>query len=158
MVTLLQTLLRRFGLLGAILRLTAGVAWGLATLLVLPVIVVEGRSAVEAVQESAVLVRSQLGLPVRTKIRLYLPWLLAAMVGTLLTVGGIVAFLHYRQASPEWAAAGVLLAVVGGLLTFGSVSVQAAADALLNTLLYRHARRLPIPDVDHRDLPPLLSP
>jgi hypothetical protein len=77
------------------------------------------------------------------------------MISALLTVGGIVAFLQYRHETPSWAIAGLLIAVVGVLLFFGTISVQNAADAYLNLLLYRHALGQPVPDVDVRDLPRL---
>jgi ABC-type antimicrobial peptide transport system permease subunit len=95
------------------------------------------------------------GITVRTKIRFYLPWGVAGMVSALLTIGGIVVFLTYRHETPSWAVAGLLIAIIGVLLFFGSVSVQNAANAYLNLLLYRHALGQPIPDVDARDLPRL---
>jgi hypothetical protein len=154
-VSILESLTRRFGIAGAIARLVTDVAWSLATMLVLPVILVEGKMPIAAIRESASLVKDQLGITVRTKIRFYLPWVVAGMVSALLTIGGIVVFLTYRHETPSWAVAGLLIAIIGVLLFFGSVSVQNAANAYLNLLLYRHALGQPIPDVDARDLPRL---
>jgi hypothetical protein len=156
-VSLLEALTRRFGLAGAVVRLITDVAWGLATMLVLPVILVEGKMPVAAIRESADLVKHQLGITLRTKIRFYIPWVVAGMISALLTIGGVVAFLRYQHETPSWAVAGLIVAAVGVILFFGSVSVQNAADAYLNTLLYRHAMGQPIQDVDPRDLPSLLG-
>jgi hypothetical protein len=157
-VSLFDMATRRFGFVGAIARLITDVAWALATMLVLPVILVEGRMPVAAIRESAELVRGQLGITLRTKIRFYVPWLVASVISALLTVGGIVAFVRYQHETASWAAAGLIVAALGVLLFFGTISVQNAADAYLNTLLYRHALGQPVPDVDPRDLPRLAGP
>jgi hypothetical protein len=155
LVSLFDMVTRRFGVAGAVARLITEVAWALATMLVLPVILVEGKMPVAAIRESAHLVKRQLGFTVRTKIRLYVPWLVASVISALLTVGGIVGFLRYQHETSSWAAASLIVAAAGVLLFFGTVSVQNAADAYLNTLLYRHALGQPIPDVDGRELPRL---
>ncbi len=157
-VSVLDSVTRRFGVAGAVARLVTEVAWSLATMLVLPIILVEGKMPVAAIRESASLVKNQLGLTIRTKIRFYIPWVIAGVISAMLTVGGIVAFLQYRHETPSWAVGGLLIALVGVVLFFGTISVQNAADAYLNLLLYRHALGQPVPDVDVRDLPRLPSP
>ncbi|HET7432273.1 MAG TPA: DUF6159 family protein [Nocardioides sp.] len=157
-VALLADQLNRFGLLGGILRLAADLAWSLATLLVLPIIIVEGQMPRAAIATSVGLIKGRLGLTIRTKIRLYLPWLAVMFVGVLVTAGGLYAFFHYRHDTPEWSLMGLLLAVVGVLATFVALSVQGAADALLNTVLYRHALGLPLAELDTHALPRLVTP
>ena len=56
--------------------------------------------------------KNQLMLTVRTKARLYLPWMAAMIIGAIVTAGGLIAFFHYRDATPEWSIAGLLLAVI----------------------------------------------
>jgi hypothetical protein len=153
LVSLFDLFTRKFGLAGAVARWFTEIAWDLATMLALPVILVEGEMPIDAIARSSSLVRKQLGITVRTKIRFYLPWMVATLISLLLAAGGVVAFLTYQHETPTWAAAGLILAVTGALMFFGSISVQNAADAYLNTLLYRHALGLPLPDVYAYDLP-----
>jgi hypothetical protein len=157
-VGLVLNLLNRVGLGGAILRWVAGLAWAAATMLVLPVIMVEGRMPRDAVVESVRIVKSQLMLTVRSKVRLYLPLIVATFFGMFLMVAGVVTYLRYRHETPEWGAMGLLLAVVGLLLVVVVACVQGAADALLNTVLYRHAVGQALPGIDPRDLPSLATP
>jgi uncharacterized protein DUF6159 len=153
LISLFEGLTRRFGLAGAVARWFTEIAWALATMLVLPVIMVEGEMPIAAIARSSSLVRRELGITVRTKIRFYLPWFVATIISLLLVVGGVLAFVRYQHETPTWAVAGLLVALTGALLFFGSVSVQNAADAYLNTLLYRHALGLPLPDAYVYDLP-----
>lgn len=157
-VALFEGLLRRFGLAGLIARIVADVAWAVATMLALPIIVVEGKMPFDAIRESATLVKSRLGLTVRSKVRFYLPWMIVSFLAAMLVISGVVVFLVYRHDTPSWAAAGLILAGVGALALFSAGSVQNAANAYLNLLLYRHALGQPVVGVDTRDLPTLLSP
>jgi hypothetical protein len=97
-------------------------------------------------------------LTVRTKARLYLPWLAVMIAGAMVTAGGLVAFFHYRHETPEWGIAGLLLAAVGVLVIALAICVTGAADELLNLMLYRHALGLPVPGVEARHLPRLAGP
>ncbi len=157
-VGLVAEQLNRFGVLGTIARLLAGLTWAVATLLVLPIIIVEGHMPKQAITESASLMKNQLMLTVRTKARLYLPWMAVMVIGAIVTAGGLIAFFHYRDETPEWSIAGLLLAVLGVLVLALAVCVTGAAGELLNLMLYRHALGLPVPGVDARDLPRLAVP
>ncbi|HEY7044409.1 MAG TPA: DUF6159 family protein [Nocardioidaceae bacterium] len=147
--------LNRFGILGNVLRVLADLAWALATLLVLPIIIVEGRMPTAAITESTSMVKHQLMLTVRTKVRFYLPLVVVMLLAALLTGAGLLVFIQYHHETPEWGIGGLLLAVVGFVLFVGAACVESAADALLNLVLYRHALGLPVPGVDARDLPRL---
>lgn len=155
LVGLLAEQLNRFGILGNVLRVLADLAWALATLLVLPIIIVEGRMPAAAIAESATMVKHQLMLTVRTKVRFYVPVFVVMFLGALITGAGLLAFVRYRHETLEWGIGGLLLAAVGFLVVVGAACVESAADALLNTMLYRHALGLPVPGVDLRDLPRL---
>jgi Family of unknown function (DUF6159) len=157
-VGLLAEQLNRFGIAGSVLRLAADIAWGLATLLVLPVIIVEGRMPREAITESVSLVKGRLVLSVRSRVRLAVPWIAAMILASLVTAAGVLAFVHYRHETPEWAAMGLVLAGVGLLALVFVICVQSAAEALLNLMLYRHALGLPLPGVDASQLPRLVTP
>jgi hypothetical protein len=156
--SLLERVFERFGLAGVILRLATDVAWALATMLVLPVIVAEGAMPMEAIKVSALLVKEQLGLTVRTVVRFYLPWVIVTFASVLVIAGGLFAFVDYRHDVPTWSAAGLIVALLGALGLFGAITVQTAADAFLNTILYRHASGLPVSGVDSYELPILSNP
>ena len=156
-VGLVAEQLNRFGVFGTIARLLAGLTWAVATLLVLPIIIVEGHMLKQAITESASLMKNQLMLTVRTKARLYLPWMAAMIIGAIVTAGGLIAFFHYRDETPEWSIAGLLVAVLGVLVLALAVCVPGAAGELLNLMLYPHALGLPVPGVDG-DLPRLAVP
>ncbi len=155
-VVILERVLSRFGLAGAITRLVAEVGWALATMLVVPIVITDGAEPTTAIRESAGLVKNRLGLTVRTVVRFYTPWVVANIICLLVTAAGVIAFLSYRHDVPEWAAGGLVLAALGVLALFLSVAVQTAAVAYLNTLLYRHATGRPTPGVDASDLPALV--
>jgi Family of unknown function (DUF6159) len=156
--SLLERVFERFGLAGLILRLATDVAWALATLLVLPVILDQGAMPMEAVKVSARLVKERLGLTARTAVRFYLPWVIVTIVSLMVTVAGVFAFVHYRNDVPSWSAAGLIVAVLGALGVFGAIAVQTAAGAFLDTILYRHAMGLPVPGVDSHHLPAVSAP
>jgi hypothetical protein len=158
LVSLAERLLERFGLAGAVIRLATDVAWSLATMLALPVIIAEGAMPAEAITVSAKLVKKRLGLTVRTIVRFYTPWMIAVLASALLMVGGIVAFVSYRHDVPEWSAAGLIVAVASALGLFGAIAVLTAADAFLDTVLYRHAKGLPVSGIDSALLPAVADP
>ncbi len=151
--SLLERVFERFGLAGTVLRLTTDVAWALATMLALPVILDQGAMPMEAVKVSAGLVKERLGLTVRTAIRFYVPWVVVTIACVMVTAGGVFAFVYYRHDVPSWSAAGLIVAVLGVLGLLGAIAVQTAAGAFLDTILYRHAMGLPVPGVDSRQLP-----
>jgi hypothetical protein len=156
--SLLERVFERFGLAGTVLRLATDVAWALATMLTLPVILDQGAMPMEAVKVSARLVKERLGLTVRTAIRFYVPWVVVTIVCVMVTAGGVFAFVYYRHDVPSWSAAGLIVAVLGVLGLFGAIAVQTAAGAFLDTILYRHAMGLPVPGVDPGQLPAVSTP
>lgn len=157
-VGMVVSLLNRFGLAGAVMRMVADLAWAVATMLVLPVIIVEGRMPREALTESVRLVKDQLMLTVRAKVRLYLPLMVATIVGMVVITIGVITFVTYRHETPEWSLMGLLIAAVGMLIVLVTACIQGAAEALLNTVLYRHAVGQALPGIDPRDLPRLAVP
>lgn len=127
----LQALRERAGLLGNLLLGAAAVAWSLATLLVVPIIALEGIGPLEALSRSTSLFRQKWGEQVAG----------TASIGILFTLLGVVPamalmFLGFASGSTAIAVAflvvAVLIAVAAGIL--GS-----AARAVFAVALYRYA-------------------
>ena len=127
----LQALRDRAGLLGNLLLGAAAVAWGLATLLVVPILALEGLGPLAALSRSTALFREKWGEQLAG----------AASIGVLFTVLGVVPAavlmaLGFASGSNVVAIAllvvAVLVAVVAGVL--GS-----AARAVFAVALYRYA-------------------
>ena len=127
----LQALRDRAGLLGNLLLGAAAVAWGLATLLVVPILALEGLGPFAALSRSTALFREKWGEQLAG----------AASIGVLFAVLGVVpavVLVSLGVASGSDAVAiallvvAVLIAVVAGIL--GS-----AARAVFAVALYRYA-------------------
>jgi Family of unknown function (DUF6159) len=127
----LQALRERTGLLGNLLLGAAAVAWGLATLLVVPILALEGLGPLAALSRSTSLFREKWGEQVAG----------AASIGVLFAVLGVVPaallmFVGFASGSDLVAIVllvlAVLVAVVAGVL--GS-----AARAVFAVALYRYA-------------------
>lgn len=127
----LQLLRERAGILGRLLFGAATVAWGLATLLVVPILALEGLGPLQALERSAALFRAKWGEQLVG----------AASIGVLFAVLGTVpavVLLTLGLASGSTAVAaicialGVVVAVVAGVLGSAARSVFAVA-------LYRYA-------------------
>jgi hypothetical protein len=127
----IQALRERAGLLGSLLLGAAAVAWSLATLLVVPIIALEGIGPLAALGRSTALFRQRWGEQLAG----------TASIGILFTILGVVpavvlVFLGTASGSTAVAIAflviGVLIAVAAGIL--GS-----AARAVFAVALYRYA-------------------
>jgi hypothetical protein len=156
-VGLALRLLERWGLAGAIVRLAAGVAWGLATWFAVPVIMAEGTMPLETIARSTEIVRARFGTNVRATVRLGAQWVLV-MVG-LVVLAGFGLLVLVRGASVH-SAVGVGL---GGLIVVAAIvglfvgsAIWSAVGAYLRTVLYRYATGRPVPGIDPRTLPPLI--
>jgi len=126
----LRALAERFGAIGRIVAGFAGLAWGVATYLVVPVLIFEKIGPWAAVKRSGSLLRQTWGEAAGGYLTLGAIFVLLALPGVLFLVvggliGGIVGLL-----------VGVAIAVVYWLL-LGLLG--AAAQSILVTALYRYA-------------------
>jgi hypothetical protein len=126
----LRALAERFGVIGRIVAGFAGLAWGVATYLVVPVLIFEKIGPWAAVKRSGSLLRQTWGEAAGGYLTLGAIFVLLALPGVLFLVvggliGGIVGLL-----------VGVAIAVVYWLL-LGLLG--AAAQSILVTALYRYA-------------------
>ena len=130
---ILQLLRERGGAAGAIVSLIGNMAWSLVTFLVVPILVVEGVSPIEAIKRSAFLLRKSWGEQIVGNFSIGLVIGLA-FVGVLI-VGGALTFALFSLS----AALGVvaLLTLIAGLIVLGLIG--SALSGIFNVALYRYA-------------------
>lgn len=140
-----RTVERRLGILGAILGFLGGVAWAIASFLVVPILVVEDIGPIDAVKRSARLIRQTWGTSVRTTLRfgliqlaLILPVMALLVVGVLAVATGTALGLLV----------GVALVVAAVTALCGMGLVFSAVSAYARALIYRYATGRPVPGVD----------
>lgn len=121
---------QRLGLLGQVIGLTGGLAWGLVTYLVLPLIVLENLGPREGMRRSAQLFKSTWGDRVAGQVGI-------GYVGILLFLPALLVFavLAALLGAPGAIAGGVLAAV--WLLT--AILLTGAVSGIYQTALYRFA-------------------
>ncbi len=126
----LRTLEERAGAIGRIASAIAGVAWSVATFLVIPVLVIEGGSAVDAVKRSGSMLRQTWGEQVAGNVGFGLLGFLAAIPGVALIVLAVLI--------GEGALIGVAIALA--VVWFIAVAVVLSAmNGIFQAALYRHA-------------------
>lgn len=125
-------------------RFLGGVAWAIATFLVVPVIVAEDLGPVEAVKRSSEVLKSTWGTSVRSTLRFGLLQLVALVPSVVAVVLGIALM-------SSGAAAGVVLGallVLGGVLALLAVAMLASAvTGYARALIYRYATGAPVPGI-----------
>ncbi len=125
-VTLLLRALRRYGVAGQILALLGGVAWGLATFFVIPVLVSEGVGPIEAIKRSASLFRRTWGRQVASSFGF----------GIIMIVAVLIAVL---PAALLFAVSPVLGIVVGVPLVAVAIGTVQALEGIFKAALYDFA-------------------
>lgn len=127
---ILRTIEERAGGLGRVVVGLVGMAWSVVTFLVLPIIVIEGKGAADAIRGSVKLFRDTWGENLGAQIGLGLIGFLAALPGAALIALGAVS------------GAGGLLAAgigLGGLWILAVVVVMSTLSGILRTALYHYA-------------------
>jgi hypothetical protein len=156
-LSLVSEALDRLGWAGVIIEMVASIGFAIATIFVLPAIVVTGSMPGEAILTSTRMVKDTFGFTVRTNIRVLTPWLLVGLLSLFVAIIGAVVAVRFAPDVPTWSAAGVIVAVLGTLGFFIACGFQTAVSACVNTLIYRHGIGLPTPGVDYWSLPRRLS-
>lgn len=131
---LLRALARRGGALGRIASSMFGLAWGLATFLVVPVLVVEDVGPVEAVRRSAAYLKRTWGEQLAGNLGMGAVFGVAALVVGLAGVAGLVAAAAMGS--------GVLAAVVAVAMVVAFVALSLVSSALAgiySAAVYRYA-------------------
>jgi hypothetical protein len=139
--TAIRLLEERLGVVGRILGFAGGLAWIVATYLVIPVLAFENLGPIEAVKRSSSILKARFGTVTRGGLRFgatFLGLSIAAVFVVLFGVALIAGRAYFI---------GVPAAVAGfaGLLGIGMYAQ--AAGMYMRTLLYRFATERPIPDL-----------
>lgn len=142
---LVRALERRLGLVGTVLGFLGGLAWAVASFLVVPVLVAEDLGPVEAVKRSGALIRQTWGTSVRTTLRFGLIQLAVVVPALVVIVVGMTALL---SGSTAGALLGLLLLVAGFLALLGIGMLSSAVTGYARALIYRFATGQPVPGID----------
>ena len=139
---ILRAIEERVGWLGALVVKLIGVAWAVATFLVVPVLVTRDVGPVGAVKESAELLRSTWGENLIGNFGLGLVFMLVYFAWIALGIGAVVVASNTGYVA---LIAGVVLVGVVGLLAISAL--QATMQGVYAAALYRHATRpeAPVP-------------
>ena len=139
---ILRAIEERVGWLGSLVVKLIGVAWAVATFLVVPVLVTRDVGPVGAVKESAELLRSTWGENLIGNFGLGLVFMLVYFAWIALGIGAVVVASKTGYVA---LIAGVVLVGVVGLLAISAL--QATMQGVYAAALYRHATRpeAPVP-------------
>jgi Family of unknown function (DUF6159) len=143
----IRALEQRLGVLGSILGFLGGIAWAIASFLVVPILVVEDIGPIAAVKRSAQLLRDTWGTSLRTTLRFGLVQLALIVPVILVFIVGAVAL---ASGSTVGVILGVLLIVVGVVALIALGMIFSAVSSYARALIYRYATGRPIPGVDPR--------
>jgi hypothetical protein len=139
--TAIRLLEERLGLVGRILGFAGGLAWIVATYLVIPVLAFEDLGPIDAVKRSSSILKSRFGTVTRSGLRfgvifagLSIAALLVLMLGVVLIVGRTYVV-------------GVPVAIAGFAALIGIGMYAQAAGMYMRTILYRFAMERPVPDL-----------
>ena len=140
--TLLNAIEQRLGFIGWIARLAGGLAWAVATYMVIPVLAFEELGPVDAVKESSHLLKTTFGSIARGALRfggLFVVWVLVAI--GVVAVGAFTAIAVTPFLGIPIAAGGFI-----GLFIVGSYI--SAASMYMRTILFRFAKGQPVPELN----------
>jgi hypothetical protein len=135
----------RLGVLGKIVGLLGGVAWAIASFLVVPVLVAEDLGPIAGVKRSAQLIREHWGTSLRTTLRFGVMQILMALPAVVVIIigGGVLA-----NGTSAGVVVGVLLLSIGLLALVGLSLVFSAITSYARAMIYRYATGQPVPGID----------
>lgn len=139
--TAIRALEQRLGLVGRLIGFAGGLAWAVATFMVIPVLAFENVGPIEAVKRSSSILKSTFGTVARGGLRFGLLFVGLSIAAVAVMAIGIVAC-----AARLWVI-GVPVAVLGFAGLLGVAMYASAAGMYMRTILYRFATGQPIPDL-----------
>ncbi|HTR70095.1 MAG TPA: DUF6159 family protein [Mycobacteriales bacterium] len=142
----IRALERRLGILGTILGFLGGLAWAIASFLVVPVVIAENLGPIAAVKRSAQLIRETWGTSVRTELRLGLAYVLLSLIPLVVVMFGVGVII--ANGSTAGVVIGVLFVMAGVAGFFAIMTVFSAISSYARALIYRYATGRPVPGID----------
>ena len=139
--TAIRTLEERFGFVGAIVGFAGGMAWAVATFMVVPVLAFEKVGPIEAVKRSSSIFKARFGTVARGGLRFGL--LFVGLVFAALAVIALGIVISIANLS----VVGFPVAILGFIGLIAVVMYASAAGMYMRTILYRFATDQPIPNL-----------
>lgn len=139
--TAIRLLEQRLGLVGRILGFAGGLAWIVATYLVIPVLAFEDLGPIDAVKRSSSILKARFGTVTRSGLRF------GAIFAGLSIAALVVLALGIALIAGRTYVLGVPVAVAGFAALVGVGMYAQAAGMYMRTILYRFAMERPIPDL-----------
>ena len=139
--TAIRALEQRLGLVGRILGVAGGLAWAIATYLVIPVLAFENVGPIEALKRSSSILKARFGTVARSGLRF------GAIFAGLSIAAVVVLFVGIALIAGRAYLTGVPVAIIGFVVLIGVGMYASAAGMYMRTILYRFAMDQPIPDL-----------
>jgi hypothetical protein len=139
--TVIRMLEQRLGLVGRLIGVAGGLAWAVATFLVIPVLAFEDIGPIEAIKRSSSIMKARFGTIARGGLRFGLLFLGLSLAAIAVLAIGVVCIAKHA-----WVI-GVPVAAIGFVLLIGVSMYGQAAGMYMRTILYRYAMDQPIPDL-----------
>jgi Family of unknown function (DUF6159) len=140
-----RTVQERLGIFGAVVGFLGGVAWAIASFLVVPTLIAEDLGPKAAVTRSAHLIRQTWGTSVRTTLRLGFGYGLLTLAPFFVAV---IAAIGIVNGSTATIVVGLVVIAVGLTLSIAVALVFAAVSTYARALIYRYATGRPVPGID----------
>ncbi|HEY6471356.1 MAG TPA: DUF6159 family protein [Acidimicrobiales bacterium] len=141
--TAIRLLEERLGLLGRILGFAGGLAWVVATYLVIPVLAFEDVGPIEAIKRSSSMFKNRFGTVARSGLRFGVLFGAASILAAIVLVVGI----GLAAAGSATLVLGIVIAVLGFGALIGIAMYAGAAGIYMRTILYRFATDQPVPEI-----------
>jgi hypothetical protein len=139
--TAIRLLEQRLGLVGRILGFAGGLAWIVATYLVIPVLAFENLGPIDAVKRSSSILKARFGTVTRSGLRFGAIFAGLSIAAVLVVMFGVVLIAARAYVI------GVPVAIAGFAALIGIGMFAQAAGMYMRTILYRFATERPIPDL-----------
>ena len=137
--TAIRVLEQRLGLVGRLIGVAGGLAWAVATFLVIPVLAFENIGPFGAIKRSSSILKARFGTVARGGLRFGFLFLGLSLGALLVLALGVVCIAKHADVI------GVPVAIVGFVLLIGISMYAQAAGMYMRTILYRFATDQPIP-------------
>ncbi len=137
---LLRAIEERVGLIGRLVTAVIGTAWSVATFLVAPILAVEKVGAVQAVRDSATLLKQTWGENIAGNVGIAFVFGLGYLLLIVATIVAVVAL-----ANLDFATLAIAVAIAACFVGVGLAVGQAALQGVYSALLYRYAHSGEVP-------------